>query len=68
MQNPKRASNRYEIESRACYLTNRRIDEKRNESRNHWIGNARLGFGETMLRWIGRGSAARVPVGLWMRR
>ena len=60
MRNPKKASNRYKIESRACYLTNWRIDEKMNESGNHRIGNARLGFGETMLRWIERGSAARV--------
>ena len=30
---------------RACYLTNRRINEKRNESGNHRIDNARLGLG-----------------------
>ena len=33
MRNPKKASIRYEVESRACYLTNQRSEKKRNDNR-----------------------------------
>ena len=52
MRNPKKASNRYEIESRACYLTNWRIDEKRNDTRGT-IRNPRVRV--RWSTWIGHG-------------
>ena len=33
MQNPESKQFRYEIETRACYLTNRRSDEKKSDTR-----------------------------------
>ena len=52
MRNPKKQALGTKLETRACYLTIRRIDEKRNESGNHWVGTVKLGFRRGNTAWI----------------
>ena len=71
IRNPKKQAIDVKLESRACYLMNRRIDEKRNESGNHRIGNCRLGLqqcGVDQWLWFWQGSSgarARARVLQW---
>ena len=61
IRNPKKQALGTKLETMACYLTNRRIDEKRNESRNHWIGNLTSRVRVAAMR---RGSAAEKMQGM----
>ena len=59
MRNPKKASNRYEIESRACYLTNRRPKKRRDATRGEPPEDLGLGLSD----W--QGLVAKTLAKLW---